>query len=272
MADGGTVFGVVPKSIWSKIYRPDALNNVPTCNRCLLVDTGKKVILFDAGMGNKQDDKFYGFRYLHGDESLEKGFKKAGYCFEDVTDVVFTHLHYDHVGGAFRWDETGSKAVAVFSNAQYWLSRRQWEWATHPNPREAASFIPENQNPVFESGKLHFIEDEGFFTEGIYFKMFHGHTDGQIIPIIECAGKKFAYVADFIATAAHLPLPYIPAYDIRPLITMEEKERFLHEALENDYYLIFEHDPFIECCSLHQTPKGILADKMMKLEEIEETS
>lgn len=267
-SDGGAVFGVVPKTIWSKFCEADERNNVPTCSRCLLVDTGEKVILFDTGMGNKQNEKFYSFRYLFGNHSLEKAFSEAGYCFEDVTDIVFTHLHYDHVGGAFRWDDTGKNAVPVFPNAQYWCSRRQWEWAVRPNVREAASFIPENQNPIFESGRLHFIEDEGLFTEGIYLKMYHGHTDGQIIPIIETPARKYAYVADFIPTTAHLPLPYVPSYDTRPLLTMEEKERFLNEALQENYYIIFEHDPFTECCTVCRTEKGIVADKSFSIGEL----
>lgn len=266
-ADGGAVFGVVPKAMWGRFYEADALNNIPTCSRCLLVDDGERVILFDTGMGDKQSEKFFSFRYFYGDESLEKAFREAGYSFDAVTDIVFTHLHYDHVGGAFRWDETGQNPVAVFPNAQYWCSRRQYDWARNPNPREAAAFIPENQNPIFESGKLNLIEDEGFFTENIYFKMIHGHTDGQIIPIIESGGKKFVFMADFIPTVHHLPLPYVPSYDIRPLTVMEEKEKFLQEALENGYFLVFEHDPFYECCSVHQTQKGVVADEMFCLEK-----
>lgn len=264
--DGGATFGVVPKAMWSKFYEADDLNRIPMCSRCLLVVDGERVILFDTGMGNKQSEKFFSYRHLHGDDSLGKGFKEAGYRFEEVTDIVFTHLHYDHAGGAFRWDETGQKAVAVFPNAQYWCSRRQYDWARNPNPREAASFIPENQNPIFESGKLNLIEDEGFFTKSVFFKMVHGHTDGQIIPVIESNGRKFIYTADFIPTVHHFPLPYVPAYDVRPLMVMEEKEKFLQEALENDCLFIFGHDPFNECCSICQTPKGIVADEVFCFE------
>jgi glyoxylase-like metal-dependent hydrolase (beta-lactamase superfamily II) len=267
MTDGGAVFGVVPKSIWRRLCPSDELNNVPTCVRCLLVDTGDRIILFDTGMGNKQNEKFYSYRFIYGDESLDKAFDNIGYRFEDVTDIIFTHLHYDHVGGAFRRKLNEQTATPVFPNARYWCSARQWQWATNPNVREAASYLSENLNPIIESGKLHFIEKEGFFTENIYLRMFHGHTDGQIIPIIEANGKTLAFVADFIPTVFHLPLPYIPAFDTRPLLSMEEKEQFLNEAFTKNYYLIFEHDPETECCSLTKTEKGIRADKKFILTE-----
>ena len=268
MSDGGAVFGVVPKTIWGRFCPADDLNNVPTCVRCLLVDTGEKIILFDTGMGNKQNEKFYKYRFIYGDESLDKAFRNIGYRFEDVTDIIFTHLHYDHVGGAFRRKKDEKTATPVFPNAQYWCSFRQWQWATNSNVREAASFLPENQNPLLESGKLHFIEEEGFFTKNIYLRMFHGHTDGQIIPIIQVNRKTFAFVADFIPTVFHLPLPYIPAYDTRPLLSMEEKQQFLDEAVMKNYYLIFEHDPATECCSLAKTEKGVQMDKRFTLEEL----
>jgi len=268
MTDGGAVFGVVPKTIWGRLCPSDERNNVPTCIRCLLVDTGDKIILFDTGMGNKQNEKFYSYRYIYGDESLDKAFSNIGYQFEDVTDIIFTHLHYDHVGGAFRRKMNEKTAVPLFPNAQYWCSLRQWQWATNPNVREAASYLPENLNPLHESGKLNFIEHEGLFTENIYLRMFHGHTDGQIIPIIEVNGKTYAYVADFIPTVYHLPLPYIPSYDTRPLLSMEEKEQFLDESFTKNYYLIFEHDPETECCSLKKTEKGVLADNRFTISSI----
>ncbi len=264
-SDGGAVFGVVPKKLWSRFVQADENNNINVANRNLLVKTDDRLILFDTGMGNKQDDKFFKFRYIFGDESLEKGFKNAGFQFDEVTDVVFTHLHYDHCGGAVRKTDKGFELT--FKNATHWVSERQWKWATEPNVREAASYLPENILPLKDSGKLKFIEDEGTFCPGIELRMMHGHTDGQIIPIIDYHGKKLVFTADFIASAAHIPLPYIPSYDTRPLLSMKEKENFLKEAVEHNYTLMFQHDFYNECCALEQTPKGIRAGKILKFEE-----
>ncbi len=264
-SDGGAVFGVVPKKLWSRFVQADEKNNINVANRNLLVKTDDRLILFDTGMGDKQDDKFFSFRYIFGDESLEKGFKNAGFQFDEVTDVIFTHLHYDHCGGAVR--KTDKNFELTFKNATHWVSERQWKWATEPNVREAASYLPENLLPLKDSGKLKFIEDEGAFCPGIELRMMHGHTDGQIIPIIEYHGKKLVFTADFIASAAHIPLPYIPSYDTRPLLSMKEKEDFLKEAVEQNYTLMFQHDFYTECCALEQTPKGIRAGKILKFEE-----
>ncbi len=264
-SDGGAVFGVVPKKLWSRFVQADENNNINTANRNLLVKTDDRLILFDTGMGNKQDDKFFKFRYIFGDESLEKGFKNAGFQFDEVTDVVFTHLHYDHCGGAVRKTDKGFELT--FNNATHWVSERQWKWATEPNVREAASYLPENILPLKDSGKLQFIKEEGTFCPGIELRMMHGHTDGQIIPIIDYHGKKLVFTADFIASQAHIPLPYIPSYDTRPLLSMKEKENFLKEAVEHNYTLMFQHDFYTECCALELTPKGIRAGKILKFEE-----
>jgi glyoxylase-like metal-dependent hydrolase (beta-lactamase superfamily II) len=264
-SDGGAVFGVVPKKLWSRFVQADENNNINVANRNLLIKTDERLILFDTGMGDKQDEKFFKFRYIFGDESLEKGFQNAGFYFDEVTDVVFTHLHYDHCGGAVRKTDKGFELT--FKNATHWVSERQWKWANSPNVREAASYLPENILPLKDSGKLKFITEEGHFCPGIELRMMHGHTDGQIIPIIDYQGKKLVFAADFIASAAHIPLPYIPSYDTRPLMSMKEKEDFLNEAVQNNYTLMFQHDYYNECCELEQTPKGIRAGKILKFEE-----
>ncbi len=264
-SDGGAVFGVVPKKLWSRFVQADENNNINTANRNLLVKTNDRLILFDTGMGDKQDEKFFKFRYIFGDESLEKGFQNAGFHFDEVTDVVFTHLHYDHCGGAVCKTDKGFELT--FKNATHWVSERQWKWANSPNVREAASYFPENILPLKDSGKLKFITEEGHFCPGIELRMMHGHTDGQVIPIIDYQGKKLVFTADFIASAAHIPLPYIPSYDTRPLLSMKEKEDFLNEAVQNNYTLMFQHDYYNECCELEQTPKGIRAGKILKFEE-----
>ncbi|MGC8865694.1 MAG: MBL fold metallo-hydrolase [Bacteroidales bacterium] len=266
-SDGGAAFGVVPKTIWSKLYPADENNLQNVTSRCLVVEDHDRVILFDTGMGNKQSEKFFQYRYRFGDHSLLGSLKQAGYLPEDITDVVFTHLHYDHCGGASAWDEKGN-AVRVFPHATYHVSRAQAEWALHPNKREAASYLPENLDPVFKGGKINFIEEDGPFTPNIYFRLFHGHTAGQIVPFFFHNDQTLVFVADFIPSAAHIPLVYIPAYDIQPLITLQEKESFLEEAVAEDYILIFQHDYYTEAALIEKTDKGFRAGKTGSLPNI----
>jgi len=263
-SDGGAVFGVVPKTIWSKFCPSDEQNNINVSNRNLLVKTDDKLILFDTGMGNKQDEKFFRFRYRFGDQSLERAFKESGHRFEDVTDVVFTHLHYDHCGGAV-YRKADDTFALTFPNAKHWVSKDQWEWALRPNAREGASYFPENYMPILDAGRLNFIEQPGVFCKGINFRLFYGHTAGQIIPIIEVGNKTLAFTADFIASAGHIPLPYIPSYDIMPLLSLKEKEEFLIEACENSWTFMFQHDYYNECCSLIKDHRGIRKDKSFTL-------
>lgn len=265
--DGGAVFGVVPKSIWSKLYPTDEDNLQNVTSRCLVVEDEGRVILFDTGMGNKQSEKFFQYRYRFGGHSLLGSLKQAGYRPEDITDVVFTHLHYDHCGGASVWGEGGS-AVRVFPHATYHVSRAQADWALHPNKREAASYLPENLEPIFKGGKINFIEEEGPFTQNIYFRLFNGHTAGQIVPFFFHEGRTLVFVADFIPSAAHIPLVYIPAYDIQPLITLQEKESFLEEAAAEDFILIFLHDYYTEAALVEKTDKGFRAGQTGSLKEL----
>jgi glyoxylase-like metal-dependent hydrolase (beta-lactamase superfamily II) len=266
--DGGACFGVVPKSLWSRFVEADENNMIKITNRCLLVDTGSRVILIDTGLGRKQSQDFFDYFYLFGDDTLKKSIEKAGYSLDKVTDVILTHLHFDHVGGAVQWAEDGKTPEPVFKNATYYCSKAQYDAALNPNAREKASFFKENFVPLYESGQLKFIDENGNFCPGIDIKIKNGHTQGQIIVLIDYKGKKVAYMGDFIAAVLNIPLPYVPAYDVLPLLSMKEKEEFLKRAADNDYVLFFEHDFDNECCNLKHTPKGVRHNEMFKLNSL----
>lgn len=265
--DGGAMFGVVPKVMWNKVYPADENNLCNWAMRCLLIDDGERVILIDNGIGDKQDEKFLKHYYLNGEDTLESSLKKHGYTTDDITDMVLTHLHFDHCGGSIKYNEN-KELVPAFKNARYWVSREQFEWATKPNRREKASFLKENIFPIQESGQLNIIEEEGEFLPNIHAKIFNGHTQGQIIPHIKMNGKTLAYTADLFPSTAHIPMPWIMAYDTKPLITLQDRERFYKEALETDTVLFFEHDLYHECCTLEMTEKGVKVKDTFKLSEI----
>jgi glyoxylase-like metal-dependent hydrolase (beta-lactamase superfamily II) len=265
--DGGAMFGVVPKSIWNKLNPADNNNMCTWAMRCMLIETGNKLILIDTGIGSKQDDKFFSFYYLHGEDTLQKSLNTLGFSAEDITDVILTHLHFDHVGGAVERNKDG-KLLPAFKYATYWSHESHWQWATNPNDREKASFLKENFMPIQESGQLKFLNAETNLFEGFSFELSNGHTESMIIPIIEYKGEKIAYMADLIPSAAHIPVPYVMGYDVRPLDTMKEKKTFLQTAAEKNYFLFFEHDPLIECVSLQITEKGIRQKEALKLEEV----
>lgn len=266
--DGGAMFGVVPKSLWSKHYPADENNLINMAMRCLLVVDGDRKILINNGMGDKQSEKFFSHYYLNGDDSLVKSLAVHGYSPEDITDMFLTHLHFDHCGGSVKVTADRKGFETVFPNATYWISQRQWDWAMHANRRESASFLKENIKPIEESGRLKLFDQAGELFPGIEVKMYNGHTDGQAIPFIQYKGKTLVFTSDLLPTAAHLPLPWVMSYDTRPLITLDEKEQFLQEALENNYILFFEHDLYTECCTLVMTEKGIKVEKRFKLEDI----
>jgi len=265
--DGGAMFGVVPKSIWQKLNIPDENNMCTWAMRCLLIEDGNKLILIDNGIGDKQDAKFFSFYYLHGDDSLVKSLNKAGFSENDVTDMFLTHLHFDHCGGGVRYEN--SKLELTFKNAQYWSNADHWQWATKPNPREKASFIKENILPMQESGHLKFIEpgtNSPFSQFDLTFVS--GHTEKMMIPKIKYKDKVICYMADLLPSVGHIPLPYVMAYDTRPLLTLEEKDAFLTEAADKSYILFFEHDAQHECCTVKQTDKGVRVDQTFSLKEI----
>lgn len=266
--DGGAMFGVVPKVMWSKVYPADENNLCNWSMRCLLIKDENRIILIDNGIGNKQDEKWLRHYYLNGEDTLEKSLKNIGVTPEDITDVIITHMHFDHCGGSVKWNDDKTGYELSFPNATYWTSRKQYELAVNPNRREKASFLKENIQPVEESGKLKLIDKEGEYIPNITFKMYYGHTDGQLIPHIFTGNKTVVFMADLLPSTAHIPMPWIMAYDTRPLRTLKDKERFYSEAIKNNYVLFFEHDLHNEACTLKDTEKGIRADQIGRLEEL----
>jgi glyoxylase-like metal-dependent hydrolase (beta-lactamase superfamily II) len=265
--DGGAMFGVVPKSIWNKINPADDRNLCSWSMRCLLIEDGDRLILIDNGTGDKQSPEFFKHYYMHGDDTLLGSIKKAGYSPSDVTDMFLTHLHFDHCGGGVM--KEGDKLSLVFPNATYWSNKSHWEWAVKPNAREKASFLKENILPMEESGQLKLIEANApSLIPQFNILYVNGHTEQMMLPMIRYEDTTICYMADLIPSAGHLPLPYVMGYDTRPLVTMTEKEKFLHEAVEKNYVLFFEHDPVIECCTLKQTDKGVRMDRAFRLSEI----
>ncbi|HYE55913.1 MAG TPA: MBL fold metallo-hydrolase [Chitinophagaceae bacterium] len=268
--DGGAMFGVVPKSIWNKINPADENNLCSWAMRCLLIEDGNRLILVDNGIGDKQDEKFFKHYYLHGDATLDKSLEKHGFHRNDITDVILTHLHFDHCGGSIVRD--GDKLVPAFRNATYWSNERHWKWATEPNDREKASFLKENILPIKASGQLKMVPLPDWatseFSENIEIRFVHGHTDAMMLPQVQYKGRTVVFMADLLPSAGHIPLPYLMAYDMFPMTTLQEKKTFLHEAMEGNFILFFEHDLQHECCELEQTEKGIRAGRMFRLEEI----
>ncbi len=268
--DGGAMFGVVPKSIWSRTNPADENNLCTWAMRCLLIEDGNRLILIDNGLGDKQDEKFYRHFHPHGDYSLEKSMKKAGFSFDDVTDVFLTHLHFDHCGGGIRWKDRDRKLLeTTFVNATYWSNPDHWQWAVEPNAREKASFLKENILPMQESGQLKLIDSHDASPFGQFDILFvDGHTEKMMIPHIKYKGKTIVFAADLLPSAGHVPLPYIMSYDVRPLVTLKEKEQFLMKAIDEEYIIFFEHDAVNECCTLKMTEKGPRVDRTFPLHEI----
>ncbi len=262
--DGGAMFGVVPKSLWSRTNPADSNNMIDIAARSLLIEDGDRLILIDTGLGNKQSDKFFSYYHRWGNYTLENSLKTLGFHPDDITDVFMTHLHFDHCGGSIQWNASKSGYEPAFKNATFWSNKAHWEWATQPNAREKASFLKENLIPMETSGQLQFIarETSAFVATselnfGILFV--DGHTEKQMLPHINYKGKTIVFVADLIPTLGHLPLPYVMGYDTRPLLTLTEKEQFLETAVDQNYMLFFEHDAHNQLCSLQRTEKGVRA-------------
>lgn len=268
--DGGAMFGVVPKSIWNKLNPSDENNLCSWALRCLLIEDEGRLILVDNGIGDKQDAKFFSHYYLHGDDTLDGSLAKYGFHRDDITDVILSHLHFDHCGGSII--RQGDELLPAFKNATYWCNERHWKWATEPNEREKASFLNENILPIKSSGQLKMVPMPDWntteFSNNITLRFVHGHTDAMMLPQINYKDRTVVFMADLLPSAGHIPLPYVMAYDMFPLTTLQEKKMFLHEAVENNYILFFEHDLHNECCDLVQTERGIRAGKYFKIEEV----
>lgn len=265
--DGGAMFGVVPKTLWSKVYPNDENNMIPLAMRCMLVDYGDRKVLINNGIGDKQSEKFFKHFYPHGEESLDRSLAKVGYTVNDITDIFLTHLHFDHCGGSIKYAEDGETLVPVFKNAKYWIGKRQWDWAVAPNAREKASFLKENILPIKESGQLELFEGEPELFPGFKVRQYDGHSQGQSIPFINYNGKTLVFMSDLLPTTAHMPLPWVMAFDTQPLKTLDEKKAFFKEAIENEYLLFMEHDINTEACTVKSTEKGPRPDHFTTLEK-----
>ena len=270
--DGGAMFGVVPKSLWSRTNPADANNMCSWALRSLLIEDGNRLMLIDTGMGDKQSEKFFSHYYLHGTDSLDKNLNELGFSKDDITDVFLTHLHFDHCGGAIVWDQQKNGYRPNFKNATYWSTENHWEWAINPNGREKASFLKENILPIQESGQLKFIEKKGQLTKNVFYNMdvlfVDGHTENMMIPHIQYQGKTLVFMADLLPSVGHIPLPYVMGYDTRPLTTLKEKGEFLSLAEKKDYILFLEHDSVNECCTLKNTEKGVRLDGCFDFNEL----
>lgn len=259
--DGGAMFGVVPKALWSRTNQADANNMCDWSMRSLLIEDGDRLILVDTGIGDKQDEKFFSHFYLSDNNSLEPNLKKLGFSLDDITDVFLTHLHFDHCGGAIKWNKDRTGFEPVFKNAHYWSTENHWKWATEPNTREKASFLKENILPIQESGQLKFVERHGDFTKNVFNNFdvlfVDGHTESMMIPHIKYNGKTLVFMADLLPSVGHIPVPYVMGYDTRPLITLDEKSNFLTRASDEEFVLFLEHDIINECATLQLTERGI---------------
>ncbi len=271
--DGGGMFGVVPKTIWQRTNPADANNLIDIASRCLLIEEGNKLTLIDTGMGHKQSDKFFGHYSPWGTYNLKDSIEKAGFSMDEVTDVFLSHLHFDHVGGAVQWNKDHSGYEMAFKNAHFWTNKNHWKWATEPNAREKASFLKENLQPIKEAGQLRFLKDNTQVVErasDFNFEVFYadGHTEKQMLPMIQYQGKTLVFMGDLLPTIGHIPLPYVMGYDTRPLLTLKEKAYFLNLAASQGYYLFLEHDAHHEVITVKQTEKGVRLDQVFTFSEL----
>lgn len=271
--DGGAMFGVVPKSLWHRTNPADSNNMIDIAARCLLIEEGNRLILIDTGMGNKQSDKFFGYYYLWGSDSIDSSLAKYGFHRDDITDVFMTHLHFDHCGGSVQWNKDKTGYEPAFKNAMFWSNEDHWQWATQPNKREKASFLKENILPMKENGQLKFVsipDNDILNNSELGFDVFfaNGHTDKQMIPMIKYKGKTICFMADLLPTAGHLPIPFVMGYDTRPLLTLDEKERFLDLAADNNYYLFLEHDAHNPIITVKHTEKGVRINEIFTPEQL----
>lgn len=270
--DGGAMFGVVPKSLWSKTNPADENNMCSWALRCLLIEDGDRLMLIDCGNGEKQSAKFFSYYFLFGDDTLDKSLASHGFHRDDITDVFLSHLHFDHCGGAIEYNADRTLLQPAFKNARFWSNDRHWQWAIEPNPREKASFLSENILPIQESGQLNMVSRSGDYTQGVFpgvdVLFVDGHTDSQMIPHIRYKGKTIVFMADLLPSVGHIPLAYVMGYDTKPLVTLEEKGKFLNRAADEEFVLFLEHDSVNECCTVKHTEKGVRLDQCFPLADI----
>ena len=270
--DGGAMFGVVPKTMWNKTNPADENNMCSWAMRSLLIEDGNRLMLIDTGIGDKQSEKFFSHYYMYGNDSLHGNLAKSGFHANDITDVFLTHLHFDHCGGAINWNKSKDGYRPAFPNATYWSTEQHWKWATEPNPREKASFLAENILPIQESGQLKFINRTGDFTKNAFPNIdvlfVDGHTESMMIPHIQYQGKTLVFMADLLPSTGHVPLPYVMGYDTRPLLTLDEKAKFMNAAAEHNYYLFLEHDAHNEINTVEKTEKGVRLKEIFTCDDI----
>lgn len=271
--DGGAMFGVVPKVIWQRTNPADSNNLIDMSMRTMLIEDGNRLILIDTGTGNKQSDKFFSYYYPFGDFSIDTSLAKYGFHRDDITDVFLTHLHFDHCGGAIQWNKDKTGYEPAFKNAKFWSNKNHWKWATEPNIREKASFLKENINPIEASGQLNFVNiPSGDFAQntelGFDVLFADGHTEKQMIPHIQYKNKTIVFMADLLPTVGHIPLPYVMGYDTRPLLTMDEKAKFLNKAADHNFFLFLEHDVVNQLCTVKHTEKGVRLNETYKFNEV----
>jgi len=255
--DGGAMFGVVPKALWSRTNPADDKNRIDMAMRCMLIEDGGRLILVDNGIGHKYDAKFqkiYGVNHQH--STLDQSLHALGFDRSEITDVILTHLHFDHVGGSTEWDSIKERYVLAFPQAIHWVQKNHLQWALNPNPREKASFFHENIQPLVESGNLRMLDGETELFPHIELKVFNGHTEGQQLPLIGYKGRKILFAGDVFPTYGHIPIPYVMGYDVRPLVTMDERAKLLPWLIEQEVILFYEHDPYHECGTITQNSRG----------------
>ncbi|MEM6270114.1 MAG: MBL fold metallo-hydrolase [Bacteroidota bacterium] len=268
--DGGAMFGVVPKPLWQRTNPADDRNRIDMAMRCLLIEDDNRLFLVDNGIGHKYNDKFAQlYAVEHDKNTLDRSLDALGYHRRDITDVILTHLHFDHCGGSTEWHPTKERHTVTFENAHFWVQRSHLEWALNPNPREGASFYDENIRPLVESSQLRLLDGPTELFPGLELRVVNGHTEAQQLPLIDYKGRKILFAGDLFPSFGHLPLPYVMGYDVRPLVTMEERAEYLPWLVENEIILFYEHDAYHECGTVKQNDRGkYVSDQTFKLAEI----
>ncbi len=268
--DGGAMFGVVPKTLWSGPIAPDDKNRIPMAMRCLLIESqqSSKAYLVDNGAGTKFNEKMASIYQIDMDHSdLLSSLEYHGFSPDDITDVIFTHLHFDHCGGTTFYEEDGSIAH-TFENATYHVTKKHWETATRPNAREKASFLSDNIQPLADSNRLHLVGEHYTYEKGLTALPVNGHTKGQQLPKIDAGNESIVFAGDLLPTHVHVPLPWVMGYDMYPTQTLKEKQLFLDEAVEKQWYLFLEHDADQEVIQLRKKQDKFEAQPPVSLAEI----